>query len=75
MDLRCAGRKHGELHDGIVEFKCNFGKCGSRKGVVVIHRFDTFTGEMLETLRFAEPPEGGTRQDGTQQSSASIRTS
>jgi hypothetical protein len=62
MDLRCEFKKHAELLDGALEVKCRSSLCGARSGAVVIHRFDVHSGALLETLRFAEPPEGGTTQ-------------
>lgn len=63
MDLRCEHIKHAELTAGVIEVKCRSSYCGARKGVVVIHRFNAATGERLQTLRFAEPPEGGAKND------------
>jgi hypothetical protein len=60
MDLRCEFKKHAELVEGALEVKCRSALCGARGGVVVIHRFDALSGELLGTQRFAEPPEGGT---------------
>lgn len=74
MDLRCENVKHAEWHDGVIEFKCRSRFCGHRSGVVVIHRFDALTGKALETLRFAEPPKGGTKKDDAQRHSTSVRT-
>jgi hypothetical protein len=43
------------LDGGIVEVKCRNGQCGARRGVVVLHRFDGRTGQLVETLRFRDP--------------------
>jgi hypothetical protein len=58
MDLRCGHRKFAELdpEEGILEVKCTSKFCGAEVGVVVIHRFDVTTGELLGTLKFREPP-------------------
>lgn len=64
VDLNCQNRqRHAVLYPeaGVVEMKCNRSYCGARKGVVVLHRWNTNTGELTETLRFAEPtPKKGT---------------
>lgn len=59
MDLRCrSGIKFGEVNDlHSLEVKCRSNRCGAEPGVVVIHRFDTETGELLATERFRDPPE------------------
>jgi len=59
IDLRCPNRsRHAVLYpeEGVVEIKCDRSHCGAGKGKVVLHRFDKDTGDLLETLRFAEPP-------------------
>lgn len=64
IDLKCPNRsRHAvlDIEQGWVEVKCDRGYCGARKGTVVLHRFDTATGELRETLQFAEPPKKGTR--------------
>lgn len=56
MDLRCPNKKHGEVTDsGNLEIKCSSRFCGAGRGVVVIHRFNVKTGELVETLRFKDP--------------------
>lgn len=55
MDLRCEAKKHGEIGDGVVEIKCSSRFCGAGPGVVVLHRFSTATGELMETRRFKDP--------------------
>lgn len=55
MDLRCPAKKHGELQDDVLEIKCDSRFCGAGPGVVVIHRFDVNTGELVETRRFKDP--------------------
>lgn len=59
MDLRCPAKKHAELDDGLVEIKCSSRWCGAGPGVVVIHRFDSTTGELRETLQFKDPNRKG----------------
>jgi hypothetical protein len=56
VELRCEHRiLFGYLEDGVLEVKCRSERCGARPGVVVIHRFSTETGDLLETLRFRDP--------------------
>jgi hypothetical protein len=55
MDLRCPNKKHGEVTDSSIEIKCSSRFCGAERGVVVIHRFNAQTGELVETLRFKDP--------------------
>lgn len=56
MDLRCDAKKFGELTEcGKLEVKCPSKFCGAAPGVVVLHRFDPLTGELLETKRFRDP--------------------
>uniref|UniRef100_A0AAU6R661 Uncharacterized protein n=1 Tax=Micrococcus phage Kurnik TaxID=3092208 RepID=A0AAU6R661_9CAUD len=56
-ELRCAAKKHGELiipGSGILEVSCNSTFCGKRSGVVILHRFDLATGELVDTNRYKE---------------------
>lgn len=58
VDLSCPHRsRHAVLllGEGVVEVKCDRSHCGAGRGRVVLHRFDVRTGELLETLRFADP--------------------
>lgn len=77
MDLRCQGRKHGELLTpsedmGLVEFKCPSRWCGAGPGVVVLHIFRTDTGVLFRTDKYRQPRIGG--KDAAQHNSASIRS-
>lgn len=54
-DLRCDSKKHGELNDGHLDVKCSSRFCGAKPGVVVIHRFDVLTGDLIDTQRFRDP--------------------
>lgn len=72
MDLRCEnGIKFGEAHDGIVEFKCRSTRCGHAPGVIVIHQFDSGTGELLKTQRFQDIT---SREEGKHNDSTSLRS-
>lgn len=55
-ELRCGeGKLYGVVvDDHTVEVKCNSRFCGSRPGVVVLHRFDLRTGGRT-TKMFMEP--------------------
>lgn len=56
MELRCGnGIKFGDLVDGVLEVKCRSSRCGHRSGSVILHRFDTLTGELLESRQFKDP--------------------
>lgn len=64
MDLRCKNRKFGVLlrpskDPGVVEFSCVSRWCGRKPGVVVLHTFDTSTGELVGTRAFKEPKKKG----------------
>jgi hypothetical protein len=63
MDLRCDNKLHGVLitastDEGVVEVKCQSRWCGAGRGVVVLHRFSTQSGKMMETRKYRQP-EGG----------------
>lgn len=75
-DLRCEAKKHGVLivDANIVEIKCDSRWCGARSGVVVLHRFSGSTGELLETLRYADPIVKGGERNGTEHNPDSLRT-
>lgn len=63
VDLRCPSRKHGVLvapgPGGAVEVKCNSDRCGASRKVVVLHLFDTASGELIRTQRFRNPQQEG----------------
>ena len=57
MDIRC---ERGHLHaiilpNGQLEVSCRSRFCGAGRGVVVLHRFDLSTGEVVETKRYRDP--------------------
>ena len=57
MDVRCRSKLHGRLIDGgLFEVACGSAFCGKKPGVVVLHRFNIATGELVETLRFKDTP-------------------
>ena len=55
IELRCAHSLQGKMIDGKLEIKCRSYKCGARSGIIVLHRFDPFTGVLVETKRFRDP--------------------
>lgn len=75
VELRCPNKiLHGVLGPGWIEQKCRSARCGAKPGVVVIHRFDTASGDLLETKLYKDPTnrEGG--QDGSVGHRASVRS-
>ena len=55
MHLRCSSRIHAVLVDGHFEIKCSSKRCGATRGVVVLHYFDPFTGDLVRTRKFQDP--------------------
>lgn len=54
-ELRCRQRKlFGIVDAGVLEVRCQSKFCG-QPGVVVIHRFDLLTGEMLDDKLYRDP--------------------
>src|SRR5215471_3926594 len=76
MELRCPSKLHGVLRDdGTVEFKCDSKFCGHAPGVVVLHRFDAETGELVETLSFKNPtPRERSTSDGDCHERTAVRS-
>jgi hypothetical protein len=60
-NLRCPGKRHAILVNpgpgGIIEVKCDSRICGAEPGRVVLHRFDTGDGELVDTLKFRDRKE------------------
>lgn len=55
-ELRCDYKLHGIIvEEGVMEVRCGSEFCGSKGGVVVLHRFDVATGELIDTKRFKDP--------------------
>lgn len=64
-ELRCDSKLHAILvRAGVVEVKCDSRFCGAERNVIVLHRFDAFTGELLSTKRYRE---AGTRSERQRQ--------
>jgi hypothetical protein len=55
VKLRCSGTTHAHLDGEVLEVKCDSRICGAERGVVVLHRFSTATGQLLETKKFSDP--------------------
>lgn len=71
MDLRCDGKLHGKVDDGVIEVTCKSRFCGWRPGIVVLHRFDLASGELTGTQRFKNP-DGS--KNGTDNDPAAVRS-
>lgn len=57
MDFRCPNKLHGrKVEPDLIEVSCDSRWCGKRAGVVILHRFNAETGELVETLQFKAPP-------------------
>lgn len=76
MELRCTNKLHGILRDAdVVEMKCDSKFCGHRPGsVVVIHRFNVHTGELVETLKFRNPIHDERSADGAGNERTAVRS-
>lgn len=64
MDLRCNSKKHGVLitpstDEGVVEIRCDSRWCGGGNGAVVLHRFSTQDGRLVDTKMYQRAPKGG----------------
>lgn len=56
QELRCDNRiLFGTVDGDVLEVKCRSRRCGHEGGVVVIHRFDLETGNLVGTQRFKDP--------------------
>jgi hypothetical protein len=74
MELRCASKLHGILReDGTVEIKCDSKFCGHGPGVVVLHRFNVHTGELVETRNFKNPLPGERSKNGRSSERSAVR--
>ena len=74
MDLRCdGGKKFAELIEpGVIEVRCTDRYCGARKGVIVLHRFNVNTGDLIETKRYKNPERS--KANAAHNPSAAIRS-
>ena len=67
MDLRCPAKKFAELvkpsqDEGFIEVSCPSRFCGRHFSTLVIHRFSTQTGKLLDTMYFKSPPDRKVRR-------------
>lgn len=56
MEMRCRHKLHGVVHEDTIEVKCSSSFCGSKPGVVVIHLFNSSTGELVDTKMYKDTP-------------------
>lgn len=57
MELRCPAKKHGEViipGAGVLEVSCDSRYCGKRAGVIVLHKFDISSGELIDTKLYKQ---------------------
>lgn len=54
-EMRCETKLHAILVDGELEVKCSSKFCGAAAGIVILHRFDLNTGQLLRTLKYKTP--------------------
>jgi hypothetical protein len=64
VDMRCANKKHAVLttpstDEGVVEFRCDSRWCGAGNGVIVLHRFSTVDGRLMDTHKYRPASIGG----------------
>lgn len=59
-ELRCEHKLLGILlrpaQGGVVELKCSSKFCGAGAGTVVLHRFSTDDGHLIDTRRYRDTP-------------------
>lgn len=73
-ELRCGNTMHGRMLDETrLEVKCHRRACGHVSGVVVLHVFDTMTGKLLETKKYADPQKGQVSY-GSSESGLAVRS-
>lgn len=74
--MRCDHKLHGIVNNGVVEVKCGSALCGHRPGVVVIHKFDGITGELITTALYKDTPKINSKEgqvNGRRKRSTSVR--
>ena len=77
MELRCQHKMHGVViqpGDAVVEIKCYSKFCGHRPGVIVLHRFDCTTGELVETKKYKDTPRVTKERSNALGQRASVRS-
>ncbi len=59
LNLRCKNKLHGIIVDSnVIEILCKSQLCKHDKDEVVLHRFNTEDGSLIETLRYRKPKRG-----------------
>ena len=56
-ELRCPSKLLAQVTEqGLIELPCDSRWCGKQPGLVILHRFNAETGELVQTLKFKAPP-------------------
>jgi hypothetical protein len=76
QELRCSSYKlHAIVTDnGEIEIQCRDRRCGYEPGIVILHRFNPDSGELVNTLKFNDPPRKGETDNGSARRHHSLRT-
>lgn len=75
MEVRCSnGILLGVLTDGFFEVNCRSARCGKEPGVVVLHRIDLISGEVVKTSKFRDINTREESKNGTAEQGAALRT-
>lgn len=62
-ELRCDSKILHGVTDGVhIEVVCRSNRCGKAPGVVVLHKFNVATGQLVSTQRLKEVSSNGARQ-------------
>lgn len=73
-NLRCGSTLHGRMMDATtLEVRCKRRACGAAPGVIVLHRFNIASGDLINTKKYADPRKE--LANGAKQSVTSIRAS
>jgi hypothetical protein len=56
MEMRCGHKLHGVISGDYLEVKCSSSFCGAKPGVVVIHRFNSKSGDLVDTKQYRDTP-------------------
>jgi hypothetical protein len=75
VQLRCdSGTLFAELFGGEIEVRCRNRRCGYQPGLMVLHRFDGFTGQLLGTRRYRDAVMLKEDSSGTHCDTAAVRS-
>lgn len=73
-ELRCDHAMHAIITDeGDIEVVCRSRYCGSRSGVVVLHRFSSQSGKLLSTRKYRNPKREGGELNGSSDLRTAVR--